>query len=67
VSVFHAAEATGLHPFLICVGSEEEPCRIRRAVFPYDGGYRACITAKPPTPKIRSPINNTIARTAMAA
>ena len=29
VTVFHAAEATGLHPFFICVGREEEPCRIR--------------------------------------
>ncbi len=39
VSVFHEAEATGLHPFFICVGSEEEPCRIRRATFPYDAAY----------------------------
>ncbi len=31
VAVFHTAEATGLHPFFICVGREEEPCRIRRA------------------------------------
>jgi hypothetical protein len=31
VTVFHAAEATGLHPFFICVGREEEPCPIRRA------------------------------------
>jgi hypothetical protein len=30
VTVFHAAEATGLHPFFICVGREEEPSRIRR-------------------------------------
>lgn len=29
VTVFHAAEATGQHPFFICVGREEEPCRIR--------------------------------------
>jgi hypothetical protein len=36
VTVFHAAEATGLHPFFICVGREEEPCRIRRVAFPYD-------------------------------
>ena len=40
VTVFHAAEATGLHPFFICVGREEEPCRIRRATFPYDASYR---------------------------
>lgn len=39
VSVFHAAEASGLHPFLICVGMEEQPCRIRRTVFPYDASY----------------------------
>src|SRR6266446_4392285 len=30
VTVFHAAEASGRHPFFICVGREEEPCRIRR-------------------------------------
>jgi hypothetical protein len=39
VAVFHAAEASGQHPFLICVGKEEQPCRIRRAVFPYDVHY----------------------------
>lgn len=39
VSVFQAAEATGQHPFFICVGREEEPCRIRRAAFPYDANY----------------------------
>src|SRR6516162_7796874 len=39
VSVFHAAEATGLHPFFICVGREEEPCRIRRMTSPYDSAY----------------------------
>lgn len=31
VTVFHAAEASGLHPFFIRVGREEkEPCRKRR-------------------------------------
>jgi hypothetical protein len=39
VTVFHAAEASGLHPFFICVGREEEPCRIRRVAYPYDTGY----------------------------
>lgn len=39
VTVFHAAEATGLHPLFICVGREEEPCRIRRAAFPFDASY----------------------------
>jgi hypothetical protein len=37
VTVFQAAEATGLHPFFICVGKEEEPCRVRRTVSTYDG------------------------------
>ncbi len=39
VTVFHEAEATGLHPFLICVGREKQPCRIRRVMFPYDADY----------------------------
>jgi hypothetical protein len=39
VTVFHAAEASGRHPFFICVGREAEPCRIRRASFPYDSCY----------------------------
>jgi hypothetical protein len=39
VAVFQAAEATGLHPFLICVGREDQPCRIRRATYPYDAAY----------------------------
>jgi hypothetical protein len=39
VAVFHAAEASGRHPFLICVGKEEQPCRIRRVAFPYDATY----------------------------
>jgi hypothetical protein len=41
VTVFHAAEATGLHPFFVCVGREEEPTRIRRATFPYDTGFNS--------------------------
>jgi hypothetical protein len=39
VTVFHAAEASGRHPFFICVGREEEPCRVRRVTFPYDTNY----------------------------
>jgi len=39
VTVFHAAEASGRHPFFICVGREEEPCRIRRVTCSYDAGY----------------------------
>jgi len=39
VAVFHAAEASGRHPFVTCVGRENEPCRIRRASFAYDTSY----------------------------
>jgi hypothetical protein len=39
VAMFHASEATGLHPFFICVGREEEPCHIRRVAFGYDASY----------------------------
>src|SRR5216684_7919639 len=41
VTVFHAAEESGRHPFFICVGREEEPCRVRRVTFPYDASYPA--------------------------
>ena len=39
VEVLHAAQQSGRHPFVICVGKEEEPSRIRRATFAYDTGY----------------------------
>jgi hypothetical protein len=39
VTVFHAAEALGRHPFFICVGREDEPCRIRRITSAYDASY----------------------------
>jgi len=39
VDVLHTAQATGLHPFVTCVGHEQEPCRIRRVVFAYDATY----------------------------
>jgi len=39
VEVLHAAQQSGRHPFIICVGREEEPCRIRRSSFPYDSRY----------------------------
>lgn len=39
VAVLQQAEASGKHPFLICVGKEEQPCRIRRATFLYDASY----------------------------
>jgi hypothetical protein len=38
VAVFHDAEASGLHPFFICVGREDEPSRIRRVALPSDAG-----------------------------
>jgi hypothetical protein len=39
VTVFHAAEASGRHPFFVCVGREDEPCRIRRVAFSSDASY----------------------------
>ncbi len=39
VEVFHAAQQSGLHPFVTCVGREHEPCHMRRAVFSYDPTY----------------------------
>ena len=35
VEVFHAAQASGKHPFVTCVGHENEPNRIRRISFSY--------------------------------
>jgi hypothetical protein len=40
VEVFTAAHLSGKHPFVICVGHEGEPSRIRRIEFPYDRSYR---------------------------
>src|ERR1700675_3503700 len=37
VAVFHAAEASGRSPFVTCVGREDEPTRMRRVHFAYDG------------------------------
>ena len=37
VAVFHAAEASGRNPFVTCVGREDEPVRMRRVRFAYDG------------------------------
>ena len=39
VVVFHAAEASGRHPFVTCVGHENVPCQMRRVSFPYDATY----------------------------
>lgn len=41
VTVFHAAESSGRHPFFICVGQEEVPCRIRRGTFHFNSAYGA--------------------------
>ncbi|HEX5472557.1 MAG TPA: hypothetical protein VFW73_11755 [Lacipirellulaceae bacterium] len=54
VAVFHAAESSGRHPFLICVGNEEAPCRIRRVAFNYDPAYQG-----EPLPIIRAEFRQT--------
>src|SRR5215211_6627041 len=36
VAVFHAAHQAAEHPYVICVGREEEPYRMRAAHFAYD-------------------------------
>src|SRR5216683_1257874 len=39
VAVFHAAEDSGRHPYVTCVGREDEPTHMRRVSFPYDTSY----------------------------
>ncbi len=39
VAVFHAAESMARSPFVTCVGREDEPVRMRRVGFAYDGSY----------------------------
>lgn len=39
VEVFHAAQKSGQHPFVTCVGHENEPSRMRRVSFSYDTTY----------------------------
>jgi hypothetical protein len=39
VEVLHAGQQSGRHPFVICVGKEAEPARIRRSTFSYDTSY----------------------------
>ena len=39
VIVFHAAQQAAEHPFVTCVGREQEPYRMRRSSFAYDTGY----------------------------
>jgi hypothetical protein len=39
VHVLQAAHESGQHPFVVCVGFEEEPYRLRRSSFAYDTSY----------------------------
>lgn len=39
VVVFHAAHQAAEHPYVICVGREDQPYRMRRANFAYDMSY----------------------------
>ena len=39
VEVFHRAQQSGKHPYVTCVGREDEPCRMRRTTFAYDQSY----------------------------
>jgi hypothetical protein len=39
VDVLHAGVGSGRHPFVTCVGHEDQPTRIRRASFGYDASY----------------------------
>jgi hypothetical protein len=39
VAVFQAAQRAARHPFVVCVGREEEPFRMRRVSFAYDTSY----------------------------
>src|SRR5258708_6875603 len=39
VQVYHAAQESGRHPFVTCVGHESEPIRMRRVMFLYDQTY----------------------------
>lgn len=39
VIVSHAAKQAAVHPFVTCVGHEDQPYRMRRAQFPYDTNY----------------------------
>src|SRR2546423_15034592 len=39
VDVLHAGVGPGRHPFVTCLGHEDQPTPIRRASFAYDAGY----------------------------
>ena len=55
VAVLAAAEATGLWPYLTCVGREGEPDQVRRASFPYDATYPG-----EPLPVVRAEFRHTV-------
>ena|SRR5438067_1328873 len=55
VEVFHAAAQSGRHPFVTCVGREEEPTRIRRAGFPSRKPYPGEVLSSCRTPAARDP------------
>ena len=40
VAVLHEAKEHAQHPFMICVGREDEPDRIRRVTFAYDSSHK---------------------------
>jgi hypothetical protein len=40
VQVLHTAVELCSHPYVTCVGHEEEPCQMRRAAFSYSTAYR---------------------------
>jgi hypothetical protein len=39
VTVLHAAEPSGRHPFFVCVGREDDSYRTRHVSLPYDASY----------------------------
>lgn len=39
VEIYHAAQQSGKHPYVTCVGHEIEPCMMRRTAFTYDDKY----------------------------
>jgi hypothetical protein len=45
VALFHAAAASGRHPFVTCVGREDEPCRLRQRG--HDWSLPKCGAARP--------------------
>ncbi len=48
LEVLHTPGVVERHPFVICVGREDEPYRIRRATFAYDSTYPGRVRAATP-------------------